>query len=144
MSKLANQYGKALFEAAYADNSEKELKNELDKISSASGKKDSGDVLIQLINENLMGSFEDVYKGFSEKYNEHHGTVDVEIVSAFALQELERSHIISKMEQITGKKVNAIEQVDASLIGGVVLKFDGNEIDGSVKTQLSNIRKNIV
>lgn len=144
MSKLANQYGKALFEAAYADNSEREFKNELDKISSASDKKDGGDVLIQLINKNLLGSFEDVYKGFSEKYNECHGTIDLEIVSAFPLKELERSHIISKMEQISEKRVNVIEQVDTSLIGGVVLKFDGNEIDGSVKAQLSNIRKNIV
>jgi len=143
MNKLASQYGKALFDAAYADNSEQELKSELDKINASSNKKDSSDLLIKLINSDLLSSFKEIYEGFSEKYNECYGTLDVEIISAFPLTEFEKSHISSKIEYITGKKVNYTEQIDTSLIGGILLRFDGYEIDGSVKTQLLNIRKNI-
>jgi F-type H+-transporting ATPase subunit delta len=34
-------------------------------------------------------------------------------------------------------------QVDPSLIGGVLLRYDGHEIDGSVKERLDNLRRTL-
>jgi F-type H+-transporting ATPase subunit delta len=44
------------------------------------------------------------------------------------------------MEEITGRKVEMAVSEDASLLGGIVVGVGDTMYDGSIKTQLHNIR----
>jgi len=52
--------------------------------------------------------------------------------------------IKSKLEALTGKKVDLVCEVDSSLLGGIIIKFDKYEIDGSLKSKLNEIKKSIM
>jgi F-type H+-transporting ATPase subunit delta len=48
------------------------------------------------------------------------------------------------LEQRTGKKVIVEAAVDAALIGGVVAQVGDLVLDGSVRTQLADLRQKLV
>ena len=52
--------------------------------------------------------------------------------------------IKSKLEALTGKKVDLVCEVDSLLLGGIIIKFDKYEIDGSLKSKLNEIKKSIM
>jgi F-type H+-transporting ATPase subunit delta len=68
-------------------------------------------------------------------------TVRIEVKSAYKLSDELSEKIKARMEEITGKKVEMEIERDTSLLGGVVVKVGDTLYDGSVKTQLNNIRE---
>lgn len=63
------------------------------------------------------------------------------ITSAVALTEEEKTKLVSKLQSVTNKRIEAEYQVDPSLIGGVTVDVDGKFYDGSVRKNLSNIKE---
>jgi F-type H+-transporting ATPase subunit delta len=53
------------------------------------------------------------------------------------------SGLINQLNQIIGSKVDVEKKIDDSIIGGVVVRVDDTLIDVSVKTQLSNLNKEL-
>ena len=48
------------------------------------------------------------------------------------------------LSKVTGKKVEITASVDPELLGGVVARIGSTVYDGSVKTQLTNMRQELV
>ncbi len=80
---------------------------------------------------------------FTLLYNEHFGLADVEVVSAAGLSDETTEKIKRKMEQVTGKKVTLRLRTDPSIIGGVMINYDGTRIDGSIRSRLEQLRGEI-
>jgi len=75
-----------------------------------------------------------------EKYTKKQtGIVEIGISSAHKLENTTLEHI----KKIFGKQVEAVESVDADLLGGVVIKTDDKILDGSLKMQLLNLKKTL-
>jgi F-type H+-transporting ATPase subunit delta len=72
------------------------------------------------------------------------GILRGEVVSAFPLDPPQFSYIVQSMEKKIGKKVILTREVDPALIGGIVIKIEDKIIDGSVKSQLEDVRKTII
>ncbi len=47
----------------------------------------------------------------------------------------------AKLEKVYGKKVILSATVDPSIMGGIVLRYGGSLMDGSVKSKLDAIQK---
>ena len=62
-----------------------------------------------------------------------------EAVSAVPLFENELEKINVELEKITGKSVKTENRVDKSLLGGLILRFEGRQIDASLKTRLEGL-----
>ncbi len=65
------------------------------------------------------------------------------IISAVPLEEKKLSAIIKSLEKIVGTKVIAETEMDPEIIGGVIAKVGDLVLDGSVRTQLLNIKENL-
>ena len=52
----------------------------------------------------------------------------------------QKEKLESKLNEITGKKIDALYIKDSSLIGGIKIELDGKIIDGSLSARLSNIK----
>ena len=65
----------------------------------------------------------------------------VEVSSAFKLDTKEIKFIQEFLETELGKKIELLTNVDTSLIGGVIIKYDSNLIDYSVQGALDRIKK---
>lgn len=71
------------------------------------------------------------------------GFAEAQISSARELGDAEKRALESQVEKTTGKKVRARYVLDASLLGGAVVRVGSTIYDGSVKGQLEKIREAI-
>ena len=71
------------------------------------------------------------------------GFAEAHITSARELGDTEKRALEAQIEKATGKKVRAQFGLDASLLGGAVVRVGSTIYDGSVKGQLEKIREAI-
>lgn len=71
------------------------------------------------------------------------GFAEAQISSARELGDAERQALEAQIGKVTGKKVRAQYALDASLLGGAVIRVGSTIYDGSVKGQLEKIREAI-
>jgi len=71
------------------------------------------------------------------------GLAEAHITSARELGDAEKRSLEAQIERVTGKKVHAQFGLDASLLGGAVVRVGSTIYDGSVKGQLEKIREAI-
>jgi len=72
------------------------------------------------------------------------GQVSAEVVSAQPLTAAQLSSLTAALEKLSGKKVQVVKREDPALIGGVVAKLGDVIYDGSVRTQLRQLRDQMV
>jgi len=70
--------------------------------------------------------------------------LDVELTTAHELSEQEFGRILGKIEQASGRKVQATRSVDPNLIGGLVLQAGSMRLDASVRGRLERLRQELV
>ena len=71
------------------------------------------------------------------------GFAEANVTSARELGDAEKRALEGQIEKATGKKVRAKFGLDASLLGGAVVRVGSTIYDGSVKGQLEKIREAI-
>jgi F-type H+-transporting ATPase subunit delta len=81
---------------------------------------------------------------FESELEERSGIVSAEVTSARELPQGDRSELRSNLEKLTGKKVKLNFNIDQNIIGGVVTRVESTVYDGSVRTQLENLKKQLV
>jgi F-type H+-transporting ATPase subunit delta len=72
------------------------------------------------------------------------GRVAVELTTAIELPEEEVAAIVRKIEQASGRTVEATSKVDPGLIGGIVLRAGSLRVDASVRGRLDRLRRELV
>lgn len=87
--------------------------------------------------------FADIVTSFSELYDEARGIERVEAITAISMTDEQIKAMSAKLEAITGKTVILNNRVDKSIIGGVVLRYSGVQLDGSIKTRLDDFKKSL-
>jgi len=71
------------------------------------------------------------------------GFAEAQIFSARELGDAEKQALETQVANVTGKKVRATYGLDASLLGGAVVRVGSTIYDGSVKGQLERIKEAI-
>jgi F-type H+-transporting ATPase subunit delta len=66
--------------------------------------------------------------------------LDVELTTAQELSEQEFQRIVGRIEEASGRKVQASRSVDPDLIGGLVLQAGSMRLDASVRGRLERLR----
>lgn len=92
-----------------------------------------------LVKEHLQENIEKAAEEYEEAYMKDSGMIRAEAVSAVPLFENELEKINVELEKITGKSVKTENRVDKSLLGGLILRFEGRQIDASLKTRLEGL-----
>ena len=68
------------------------------------------------------------------------GRVAVELTTAFELSDDEATSIVAKIEQASGRTVEATRKVDPELVGGMILQAGSLRVDASVRGRLERLR----
>ena len=82
----------------------------------------------------------EVLEQYKKVINERTGVVVATITTAEPVGREEQERLGSKLQRITGKKVQFEFNTDPSLIGGAVTRVGSLVYDGSVRTQLQEIK----
>ena len=78
----------------------------------------------------------DINKLYEQLRADAEGVVEVDVVSAYALTTDQQISVSDVMAKRLGKKVEVSNEVDESLIGGLVIRAGDTVIDASVKGRL--------
>jgi F-type H+-transporting ATPase subunit delta len=69
------------------------------------------------------------------------GVVPATVTTAKAIDPALQARVESSLQRLTGRRVRTTWRVDESLVGGVVTRVGSRIYDGSIKTQLSGLRR---
>lgn len=86
----------------------------------------------------------EVVRQVETELNERMGIAEAEVRTARDLSDAEKKLLEAEVAKLTGKRVRARYQRDASLLGGAVVQVGSTIYDGSVAGQLEKIREQLV
>ena len=92
-----------------------------------------------LVKNDRLIALADVQQQFSDLVAKAQASVNAEVITAKALTEDQKSSLASALESRLGLKVQLEETVDASLVGGAIVKAGDLVIDGSAKGRLEKL-----
>jgi F-type H+-transporting ATPase subunit delta len=87
-----------------------------------------------------LALFPAIVEAFLTLLSEAKGEVTVEVISANTLQEKHISAISSSLAASLGKKLRVKTAVDASILGGLIVKIGSTMIDDSLKSKLQRLQ----
>jgi len=99
--------------------------------------------LLLLFDKGRIGYLSNINEFYKKFADELKGIVRASLVSAAELSSDAIDKIKAALEKRTGKNIVLEVQQDPNLIGGVVTKIGDLVLDGSVKTQLLNMRESL-
>jgi F-type H+-transporting ATPase subunit delta len=99
--------------------------------------------LSYLIDQRRLIDFGGIVAAFAELSDLASGLMTAEIVSASPLDERRSDRLRRALSERTGQAVKLEIKVDPSLIGGVIAKVGDLVFDGSLRTQLTQLRANL-
>ena len=103
-----------------------------------------GNFLATLADHNRAASLPSIAQVYHEKREEAMGVVPAEVTTAGLLSEELKARAQAAVEGLTGRSVRLTCKVDPSLLGGVVTQIGSTVYDGSLRTQLSTLRRRMV
>ncbi len=86
----------------------------------------------------------EITEQFELRRAEEEKTLDVEVISAYPLQDYQADKLKSALERKYGRGVNLSSSVDSSLVGGAVIRAGDNVIDGSVHGRLTKLKETLL
>src|SRR5687768_11998129 len=113
-------------------------------ISKANPSKTTANFLRIVVRNGRLTELSEINDKFEAVLEERSGNVLAEVTSARELSEDQKRELRSNLERLTGKHVHLNFGIDPALIGGVVTRVGSTVYDGSVKTQLENLREELV
>ncbi len=120
---------------------EKVLNNLIEKTKPT---KTTANFLRVLIRNGRLTEISEINTKFASVLEERNRIVSANVTSARELSETQKSEIRLNLELLTGKRMNLEFKTDESLIGGMVTRIGSTVYDGSVKTQLQELRQQLV
>lgn len=97
-----------------------------------------------LLRNGRLVELDHIITRFEAVLEERSGTVSAEVASARELTDGQRTELKLHLEKRTGRQVKIDFAVDPELIGGVVTRIGSTVYDGSIKTQLENLKEELI
>ena len=82
-------------------------------------------------------------RAYRVRYNQAHGILEATATTAVAMTEQQAKSLHEKLEKLTGKTIDLKTKVDPAGRGGIRLDIEGTELDGTVHSRLSALRRDI-
>lgn len=99
--------------------------------------------LLLLVDKGRMNVLSRIVAELRRLIEQLEGIERVEVVVPMPLSGTQRDLLKVIIERQTGKKAEIEEKVDPAVLGGMVVKIGDTVYDGSVRTQIFNIRENL-
>ena len=94
-----------------------------------------------LIKKKRFNELAAMQKEFHKLYEKKKGVREVEAVTAIALSQANEQKLITVLKKKLGSEIRLMTKVDPEMIGGLILRFDGTEVNSSYHAQLEELRQ---
>ena len=89
----------------------------------------------------IIGAISGEYQKLLDSY---HGIEQAEVITAVPLEDKEKQKLAEYIGTIVDKKVVLKSEVDRRLIGGVIARVGGKLLDGSTRSKLAALKRELV
>lgn len=94
-----------------------------------------------LLQNHRLADLSEVNRMFAQALDERSGVVSAEVTTARPVPEASREALRRKLTELTGKNVRLSFETDGELIGGIVTRIGSTIYDGSIRTQLEQVKE---
>ena len=167
----AKRYAQATFEIALEADELESWKSDLQKVVRAVSEKDfsavhespkvpfdaksrllSGQIknpmlfnlVLMLISKGRLNMIGQITEEYGRLLNRHYGIEVAEVTTAVPLAKEDEAKLARRLERIVGKKIEIKTEVDSNLIGGFVAHIGDRLLDGSLRSRLTALKKEMV
>jgi F-type H+-transporting ATPase subunit delta len=99
--------------------------------------------ILMLSDKDRLALLPGIVSDFSRQYNLHAGILDIQVSSAYELDDKQKRNLVSALEDSTGKKIKPTYIQNPDLRGGLVVRIGDTVIDGSVKHKLEQLQNTL-
>ena len=96
-----------------------------------------------LILKNKFQNIGQITEEYDRLFNDYSGIKNAAVTTAIPIDESEQKNIAHQLEFVLGVKVLASFNVNPSILGGIVARVDGALIDGSIRSRLEILKRNM-
>ncbi len=96
-----------------------------------------------VIDKDRMSAIENIQESYKNLLNDKNNILEGTVITAVALNEKEIKDLEKNLSTKYNKNVTLTNVVDETILGGVLVKLGNEEIDGTVKTRLSKMKKQL-
>ena len=99
--------------------------------------------LMILLENSLLRGYSASCRTYRTSYYKDHGIAEATVTSAIELTKAQKDSLVSKLEQISGKKIVLKQKVDSAVLGGLRVEIEGKLLDGTVMGRLTDLHKKV-
>lgn len=103
-----------------------------------------GQFLMLLLARDRMQALPSMARIYRELMNRRLGRVEAAVTTAVPLSPDLQKRLSGRMVEVLGKSVVLEPRVDPAVLGGMVVQVDSTVYDGSLRTQLSQLREHLL
>jgi F-type H+-transporting ATPase subunit delta len=100
-----------------------------------------GNFLATVVDHQRASSLASIAEVFHEEREEAAGIVPAEITTASPISDPLKERTLRALEAMTGRKVRLTASVEPDILGGAVTRIGSKVYDGSLRTQLAQLRR---
>lgn len=97
--------------------------------------------LYVLIDKRRESYILDIIKKYKLLFNEHENIVKVVAMTAVPMEDKSKNKLVEVLAFKLNKSIELTNEIDPSVLGGILLKLEDKVMDGSLKGQLDSISK---
>lgn len=97
-----------------------------------------------LVSRNRLGIAPGIADDYERLYNSYKGIEEAEVTTAVTLTDDEKKEFKESIKTLFGKEIVLKTKVDPNLVGGIVVRAGGKLIDGSTRSRLLSLKKELV
>lgn len=101
-------------------------------------------LLYVLAAKGRLRSIDDIADDYQRLLDNYRGIEVAEVVTAIDLDEEDKRRLAEHLSVIVGKKVTLKTEVEPGLIGGVIARIGGKLLDGSTRSKLKALKRELV
>lgn len=94
--------------------------------------------------KNRLRIVADLVVEYRRLMNAYYGRETAEVVTAIPLSDEEKERLQKRLAALTGKKLVLVTRVEPDIMGGLVAKVGDRLMDGSVRTRLQELRRDLI
>jgi len=116
----------------------------LDKLNARLGlQKELRNLVAVLIEHDRIAEVHEVEQSYRKLLQERLGIQQAQIVTARELGKQERSELEARVAEMAGSRIEASFELDASILGGTVVRIGSTVYDGSVRGRLERLKEEL-
>ena len=160
ISQVASRYAEALFQLAEEENQLSQVYSEIEDLNKVIldnkdlydvlrspfiGKDEKLDIADKLFTDKLSKNtrtteLDSIGKSYKQMLDEKNNVAEGKVITAIALSPDKLAELEGKLSAKYNKTIRLTNEIDESILGGALVKIGNEEIDGSIKSRLDDIK----